>query len=65
MSTTTANYSLVKPATTDKVDITVLDADLDTIDTQLYAKVSKESLVLNVKDYGAVGDGSTDNTTAF
>ena len=35
MSTTTANYSLVKPAPTDRVDVAVLNGDFDAIDAAL------------------------------
>ena len=35
MSTTTTNYSLIKPATTDVVDIAQLNTNADTIDTNL------------------------------
>ena len=35
MSTTTTNFGLVKPAKTDPAAISILDSDLDTIDTEL------------------------------
>ena len=35
MSTVTTNYSLTKPATSDLIDISVLNGDLDTLDTTL------------------------------
>ena len=35
------------------------------VTTSLGLKVSKTSLPVSVSDYGAVGDGTTDNTTAF
>jgi hypothetical protein len=35
------------------------------VTTSLDLKVSKTSLPVSVSDYGAVGDGTTDNTTAF
>ena len=71
MSTTTTNYSLVKPAPTDVVDIAVLNSDLDVIDARIFAKVDKGSLVYNVKDYGAVANSNstvgngTDDHAAF
>lgn len=35
------------------------------IQTQIDTKVDKTSLPVSVSDFGAVGDGTTDNTTAF
>lgn len=71
MSTTTTNYGLVKPSGSDVISIQVIDNDLDSIDTNLYAKADKSSLVCNVRDYGAVGNSSgavgdgTDDYAAF
>lgn len=36
MATTTTNYQLVKPALTDTADITVINGDMDIIDTEMY-----------------------------
>lgn len=40
MSTTTTNYSLVKPALTDPADITVTNANWDKIDTELKSRAT-------------------------
>ena len=40
MATTTTHYKLTKPATTDYVDIAILDANFDTIDGQMYTNAS-------------------------
>lgn len=37
MATTTTNYGFTKPATTDPLDVTVLNGDLDTIDSTLHS----------------------------
>ena len=46
-------------------EIGYLDGVTSAIQTQINAKVSKTTLPVSVSDYGAVGDGTTDNTTAF
>lgn len=53
MATSTTNYSLVKPATSDSYNVvTEFNANMDTIDTTLFAKVDKETgKVLSTNDY--------------
>ena len=46
-------------------EIGYLDGVTSAIQTQINTKVNKTSLPVSVSDYGAVGDGTTDNTTAF
>lgn len=61
MSTTTTNYALVKPDTTDYYDINVNNSNMDIIDAQLKLNAN----VTNVKEYGAIGDGVTNDTAAI
>ena len=65
MATTTTNYGLTKPDPADRVDITVLDADLDIIDAALAVGGGAAGGVFSVKSYGAQGDGSHDDTSAI
>jgi len=46
-------------------EIGYLDGVTSAIQTQISAKVSKTSLPVSVSDYGAVGNGVTDDTNAF
>jgi len=62
--------TVVLPSTTSvgnvsNTEISYLDGVTSAIQTQINAKVSKTSLPVSVSDYSAVGDGVTDNTTAF
>ena len=42
-----------------------LTHDVETINSQLDTKVNKKELVVSVKDFGAKGDGKTDDSIAF
>ena len=46
-------------------EIGYLDGVTSAIQTQINTKVNKTSLPVSVSDYGAVGDGVTDDTNAF
>ena len=70
MSSSTTNYGLVKPSPSDRIDISVLNGDLDILDaavgTIARAGAGGGALPIpSVKDYGAVGDGTHDDTTAI
>lgn len=41
MSTQTTNYGLIKPQLTDAPDITAMNVNWETIDTELYGKQNK------------------------
>jgi len=51
--------------TVSSTEISYLDNVSSSIQGQIDSRVSKTSLPVSVSDYGAVGDGSTDNTAAF
>ena len=55
MATSTPNYALVKPAYNEWADITVLNNNLDIIDTQLFAKASKTTQI--IAGLGLTGGG--------
>lgn len=48
-----------------QADVTGLTTDLSALATAVNARVVKDSTCLNVKDYGATGDGSTDDRGAI
>lgn len=76
MSTTTTNYSLIKPELTDAADITAMNPNWDTIDSKLYDIAYKNSDMVGILnahltdlsnphgvDKRAVGLGNVDNTS--
>lgn len=48
-----------------KADKTYVDGHISRIDKELADKANKNQLEYNIKDFGAVGDGVTDDTEAF
>lgn len=68
MATTTPNFGLRKPTVNDNVNVKTDIADnMDLLDAHAHSGtyVAVDTLVVNVKDHGAVGDGTTDDTAAF
>ena len=70
LSSPTFTGTVVLPATTSignvsNTEISYIDGVTSAIQTQLDTKTNKSSLPVSVSDYGAVGDGTTNNTTAF
>ena len=70
LNSPTFTGNVVLPNTTTIGDISstelgYLNGVTSAIQTQVDSKTSKTSLPVSVSDYGAVGDGTTDNTTAF
>lgn len=70
LSSPTFTGTVVLPTTTSignvsSTEIGYIDGVTSAIQTQLDAKTNKSSLPVSVSDYGAVGDGTTNNTTAF
>lgn len=62
MATNTPNYALVKPAYNEWADITVLNNNLDIIDTQIFAKASKTRQIIAGLGLTGGGDLTTDRT---
>src|SRR5699024_475849 len=48
-----------------KADKTYVDSEFERINKELDTKANKNQLDYSVKDFGAVGDGKTDDTEAF
>jgi Chaperone of endosialidase len=70
LASPTFTGNVVLPSTTTIGDISATELSYlnnvsSSIQTQLDLKINKTSLPVSVSDYGAVGDGVTDNTTAF
>lgn len=65
MATNTTNYNLKKPATTDKVSIADINANMDTIDAQIKANADliagKQDTILAGKGISIGSDGKTIN----
>lgn len=73
MATYTPNLNLKKPSTGEKYDVVAdLNDSKDKVDNaignhalQLGERVKKGDLFINVKDYGAIGNGIIDDTQSF
>ena len=62
MANNTPNYALVKPAYNEWADITILNNNLDIIDTQIFAKASKTRQIIAGLGLTGGGDLTTDRT---
>ena len=62
MANNTPNYALVKPAYNEWADITVLNNNLDIIDTQIFDKASKTRQIIAGLGLTGGGDLTTDRT---
>ena len=70
LASPTFTGNVVLPSTTtignvSSTELSYLNNVSSAIQTQIDLKTDKASLPVSVSDYGAVGDGTTDNTTAF
>jgi hypothetical protein len=70
LASPTFTGNVVLPSTTtignvSSTELSYLNNVSSAIQTQIDLKTDKTSLPVSVSDYGAVGDGTTDNTTAF
>lgn len=57
MATTTPNLGLTKPATSDNVDITVINANMDKIDTAVAGTPNALAVVANGNTHAAIASG--------
>ncbi len=68
LSGTAASPTVANLAITDakvSASANIAQSKVANLTTDLAAKVAKDTLYFNVKDYGAVGNGTTDDTAAF